>query len=155
MEALLQLLQSFSSLVALYASDSHEVRRTETSGFCCAVLAAGSRHLFHILISPTHLPDRLLFARTIEVEFGLLKMCLLVELVTVLLELNYATTVLGLVKIGNDLGAIAVVLVLLDMLILLLLLELAAQVLVLDTFDLIAGDDDDQAAGDELELGKE
>ena len=113
--------------------------------------------MFHILISPTHLPDRLLFARTIEVEFGLVKMCLLVELVTVLLELNYATTVLGLVKIGNDLGAIAVVLVLLDMLILLglLLLELAAQVLVLDTIDLIAGDDDDQAAGDELELGKE
>ena len=79
---------------------------------------------------------------------------LIVELVTVLLQV----TVLGLVKIGNDdTGAIAVVvLVLLDMLILLLLLlKLAAPVLVLDTIDLVAGDDDDQAAVELEVLGKE
>ena len=116
--------------------------------------------MFHILISCTHLPDRSGIQRTIEVEFLDQILCLLVEpvVLVLILEENYATTVLGLVKIGNDdTGAIAVVLVLLDMLILLglLLLELAAQVLVLDTIDLIAGDDDDQAAGDELELGKE
>ena len=117
--------------------------------------------MFHIPISCTHLPDRSGIQRTIEVEFLDQILCLLVEpvVLVLILEENYATTVLGLVKIGNDdTGAIAVVLVLLDMLILLgllLLLELAAQVLVLDTIDLIAGDDDDQAAGDELELGKE
>ena len=127
MQAILQLFALIRSLVALYASVSHEVRRTETSGFCCAVPAAGSLHLFHILISCTHLPVRSGIQRTIEVEFLDQILCLLVELVTVLLlilEDHYATTVLGLVKIGNDdTGAIAVVLVLLDMLILLLLLH--------------------------------
>ena len=100
------------------------------------MLAPASPLVPYTLSAPL-LPDRSGIPRTIDVEFGLLlKMFLL---------------------IGNDGdSAIAVVvLVLLDMLILLLLLELAAQVLVLDTIDLIAGDDDDQAAGDELELGKE
>ena len=101
------------------------------------MLAPASPLVPYTLSAPL-LPDRSGIPRTIDVEFGLLlKMFLL---------------------IGNDGdSAIAVVvLVLLDMLILLLLLlKLAAPVLVLDTIDLVAGDDDDQAAVELEVLGKE
>ena len=83
-------------------------------------------------------------------------LCLLVEpvVLVLILEENYATTVLGLVKIdvviGNDDSAIAVVLLLLDLILLMLLL---APQLVLEHGIDIAGDE--QAAAADEQLGKE
>ena len=103
------------------------------------MLAPASPLVPYTLSAPL-LPDRSGIPRTIDVEFGLLlqMFLLIVELVTtVLLELNYATcTVLGLVKIGND-G------------------DSAIAVVVLVLLDLVAGDDDDQAAVELEVLGKE